>query len=199
MVGYDTTATAISATVSLLLRHPSYMSELREELTAHYHSTTDMDAASLSQLPFLNGCIQEALRLFPPANGKGTNRTSPGATIDGVYIPCGVNVSADMFTIQRSPLYWARPEEFRPDRWFNNGPGTEFAEDVHASHSPFLLGPRVCIGRAVALQTMRLMIAKIVFSFHLRPKDKGYSWQTDVKNSYLWTGYKTLVHLTVRE
>nr|A0A484FXR4.2 RecName: Full=Cytochrome P450 monooxygenase btcB; AltName: Full=Betaestacins biosynthesis cluster protein B [Colletotrichum orbiculare MAFF 240422] len=189
MVGYDTTATSLSATMNLLLRHPLCLQALQDELHSHFSSTSDMTSKPLSQLPILNGCIQESLRLFPPANGKGTNRTSPGTMIDGVYIPRGVNVSADMYTIQRSPTYWSRPNEFCPDRWFDNGPGTEFAQDVRSSHNPFLLGPRMCIGRAVALQSMRMLIAKLVYTFDLEAVE-DYSWDLHVANSYLWTGYR---------
>ncbi|WQF85497.1 Putative cytochrome P450 [Colletotrichum destructivum] len=194
MVGYDTTATSLSATMNLLLRHPKRLAELKEELQQHYPSAADMDATSLGQLPMLNGCIQEALRLFPPANGKGTNRTSPGVSIDGVYIPQGINVSADMYTIQRSSLYWTRPDDFCPERWFNNGPGTEFANDIRSSHCPFLLGPRMCIGRAVALQSMRMVLAKIVHSFELQAAET-YNWETDVSSSYLWTGYRCMARV----
>ncbi|OHW95095.1 cytochrome p450, partial [Colletotrichum incanum] len=194
MVGYDTTATSLSATMNLLLRHPKYLAALKKELECRYHSPNDMHATSLGQLPVLNGCIQEALRLFPPANGKGTNRTSPGVMIDGVYIPRGINVSADMYTIQRSPAYWARPDAFCPERWFHNGPDTEFANDVRSSHCPFLLGPRMCIGRAVALQSMRMAVAKVVYSFDLQAAEL-YDWERDVSSSYLWTGYRCMARV----
>ncbi|KAK1852067.1 cytochrome p450 [Colletotrichum chrysophilum] len=189
MVGYDTTATSLSATMNLLLRNPHYLEALKKELQSHFTSFDEMTAASLSQLPLLNGCIQEALRLFPPANGKGTNRTSPGTFIDGIYVPKGVNVSADMYTIQRSPHYWSRPDSFCPERWFDNGPGTEFANDIRSSHCPFLLGPRMCIGRAVALQSMRFIIAGMVCDLDLEAVGQ-YDWDSDVSNSYLWTDYR---------
>ncbi|KAF6823235.1 cytochrome p450 [Colletotrichum plurivorum] len=194
MVGYDTTATSLSSTMNLLLRHPLYLAALKKELQFHFASTEEMSATSLAQLPLLNGCIQEALRLFPPANGKGTNRTSPGAIIDNIYIPRGVNVSADMYTIQRSPLYWAQPDSFRPERWFDNGPGTEFAKDVRSSHCPFLLGPRMCIGRAVALQSMRMLLAQIIFCFDLEAAE-DYDWEKNVPNSYLWTDYRCMARV----
>ncbi|KAL0936247.1 benzoate 4-monooxygenase cytochrome P450 [Colletotrichum truncatum] len=194
MVGYDTTATSLSATMNLLLRHPIHLRALKKELRSNFNSIGDINATSLAQLLLLNGCIQEALRLFPPANGKGTNRTSPGAIIDGIYIPQGVNVSADMYTIQRSSSYWARPNSFCPERWFDNGPETEFAKDIRSSNCPFLLGPRMCIGRAVALQSMRLLLAKTVYIFDLEAAE-DYNWETDVSCSYLWTGYRCMVRV----
>ncbi|OLN89794.1 Isotrichodermin C-15 hydroxylase 20, partial [Colletotrichum chlorophyti] len=195
MVGYDTTATSLSAIIHNLLRHPSYLSALRDELHANYTSTSEMTATSLARLPLLNGCIQETLRLLPPANGKGTNRMSLGTEIDGIYIPKGVNVSADMYTIQRSPLYWANPDSFCPERWFANGPGTPFENDNRSAHCPFLLGPRLCIGRAVAMQSMRLVLAKLVFSFEMQASDPSFRWEDDVKNSYLWIDYQVMANI----
>ncbi|CAI0641194.1 unnamed protein product [Colletotrichum noveboracense] len=195
MVGYDTTATSLSATMNLLLRNPYYLRALKKELQSHFNSFDQMTAASLSQLPLLNGCIQEALRLFPPANGKGTNRTSPGAFIDGIYVPKGVNVSADMYTIQRSPQCWSRPDAFCPERWFDNGPGTEFANDIRSSHCPFLLGPRMCIGRTVALQSMQFIIAGMVCELELEAMGQ-YDWDNDVSNSYLWTDYRCFAEVS---
>ena len=190
MVGYDTTATTLSAVFYYLLGDSIRMQRLKVELKSRFSHEDEITGSSLLSLPFLNGCIQESLRLLPPANGKGTNRTSPGALIDGVYIPAGVNVSADMYTIQRSPLYWVEPEEFRPERWFDHGPGSIFENDVRSCHRPFLLGPRVCLGKEVAMQSIRLIVAKLVFSFDLVSASKqDFVWEKDVESSYLWIRY----------
>ncbi|KAH8593796.1 cytochrome P450 3A19 [Bisporella sp. PMI_857] len=197
MVGYDTTAATLSAIFYHLLRDPIRMGQLKSELRNTFSHVDDITGSRLLNLPFLNGCIHEALRLLPPANGKGTNRTSPGAMVDGTYIPAGVNVSADMYTIQRSPKYWAQPEEFRPERWFDNGPGSAFENDVRSSHRPFLLGPRVCLGKEVAMQSLRLAVAKLVFSFHFDiTGQKVLTWETDIESSYLWIGYQVMTRLS---
>jgi cytochrome P450 len=195
MVGYDTTATTLSAVFYYLLRDYTQMEKLQIELRSRYTNSAQITGDSLLSLPFLNGCIQEALRLLPPANGKGTNRTSPGATVGGVFVPAGVNVSADMYTIQRSPDYWAEPEEFRPERWFDHGPGSIFEHDLRACHRPFLLGPRVCLGREVAMQSLRLIIAKISFCFDLEMAEKDYDWERETDSSYLWIGYRVMAKL----
>ncbi|KAH9223723.1 cytochrome P450 3A19 [Leptodontidium sp. 2 PMI_412] len=173
-------------------------SSLLVELRTRFALQDDITGSRLLSLPFLNGCIQESLRLLPPANGKGTNRTSPGTVIDGIYIPAGVNVSADMYTIQRSPRYWAEPEEFRPERWFNHGPGSIFENHVRSCHRPFLLGPRVCLGKEVAMQSIRLIVAKLVFSFDLVLAGKNeLTWEKDVESSYLWIRYGILAKLSM--
>ena len=171
------------------------MQRLRVELQHRFLHEDEITGSSLLPLPFLNGCIQESLRLLPPANGKGTNRTSPGALIDGIYIPAGVNVSADMYTIQRCPQYWVEPEEFRPERWFDHGPGSLFENDVRSCHRPFLLGSRVCLGKEVAMQSIRLIVAKLVFSFDLVSASKqDFAWEKDVESSYLWIRYEIMAN-----
>ncbi|KAK1621978.1 cytochrome P450, partial [Colletotrichum phormii] len=163
-----------------------------------YSSVSEVTAQSVLRLPYLNACIQETLRLTPPINGRGSHRISPGATIDGLYVPKGrrggVNVSADIWTIQRKPEYWALADRFRPDRWLDNGPGTVFEHDVRTSYRPFLVGPRVCIGREMALQSTRLTVAKIVFSFDLEMANKEtFVWERDAGNDYVWHDYQVLV------
>lgn len=198
MVGYDTTATTLSAIFYFLLRDPLRMQILQTELRTRFSHQDDITGSRLLPLSFLNGCIQESLRLLPPANGKGTNRTSPGAVIDNIYIPAGVNVSADMYTIQRSHRYWAEPEEFRPERWFDHGPGSIFENDVRSCHRPFLLGPRVCLGKEVAMQSIRLIVSKLVFSFDVvSAGKKDLIWEKDVESSYLWIGYEIFAKFSV--
>lgn len=187
MVGYDTTATTLSAVFYFLLKDPQQIQKLQQELRRRFKNLDEVNGNALLKLPFLNGCIQEALRLLPPANGKGTNRTSPGAFVDGIYVPSGVNVSADMYSIQRSPKYWFESEQFRPERWFDNGPGSAFENDVRSAHRPFLLGPRVCLGREIAMQSLRILVAKVVFQYDLEMVDREkYVWEKETDSSYLW-------------
>ncbi|OJD32483.1 short-chain dehydrogenase [Diplodia corticola] len=224
MVGYDTTATSLAAIFHLLLRHPASLARLQHELRAAYARPADITAHSTKALPFLNGCIQEAMRLFPPANGKGTTRKTPPSrvptVVDGVTVPSGTVVSADMYTIQRNPVYWARPHEFRPERWLaagaagagvgsldgdDGGAGVHgedlsaFENDRRAAHRPFLVGPRVCVGRFVATQAMRLIVAHTVWRFDMqRPAGDEFDWTRDAESSYLWLGYRVQANIAVK-
>ncbi|KAL0769100.1 hypothetical protein CaCOL14_008408 [Colletotrichum acutatum] len=194
MVGYDTSATTLSAVFYHVLRDPNHYKRVQEEVREAYSSISEITAQSVLRLPYLNACIQETLRLTPPINGRGSHRISPGAMIDGLYVPKGVNVSADIWTIQRKPEYWVLADKFRPDRWLDNGPGTVFEHDVRTSYRPFLIGPRVCIGREMALQSIRLTVAKVAFSFDLEMANKDtFVWERDAGNDYVWHGYHVWV------
>ena len=45
---------------------------------------------NVAQLPYLMACIEETLRLYPPAV-EVAPRVSPGAEVEGKYVPKGVS------------------------------------------------------------------------------------------------------------
>lgn len=76
-----------------------------------------------------------------------------------------------------------RPNEFHPQRWMGD---VQFAEDERAVFQPFSVGPRNCIGRNLAYAEMRLILAKILFSFDME-LDEGMTGQwMDQKVYGLW-------------
>uniref|UniRef100_L7IPR2 Cytochrome P450 3A19 n=1 Tax=Pyricularia oryzae (strain P131) TaxID=1143193 RepID=L7IPR2_PYRO1 len=194
MVGCDTTAATISALFYLLLKHPSSMARLTAELRTAFPRKGDVTATATLKLPYLGAVIQETLRLLPPINGRGSHRISPGALVDGIYVPAGVMVSADPWSIGRSPRYWAEPHAFRPERWVpgeqDEGP---WRTDVRSAWRPFMVGPRVCIGREMALQSIRLMVSKTLVEMDLEMVNKDFVWERDAANDYVWYNFDILV------
>lgn len=59
----------------------------------------DINATAAQQLPYLQATISEGLRIYPPGS-QGFPRVSPGANIDGFWVPKGV--CASVHSIQRS-------------------------------------------------------------------------------------------------
>lgn len=74
-----------------LLQEPSCYEVLVQEIRS---SSEDYDAItpiSLTSLSYLHACLEETLRLLP-SNNTGLPRISPGAMVDGQYIPKGVRI-----------------------------------------------------------------------------------------------------------
>tara|TARA_R110002060_G_scaffold36324_9_gene47305 strand:- start:485 stop:877 length:393 start_codon:yes stop_codon:yes gene_type:complete len=90
VAGSETTASALAGTTYWILKTPAAHAKLVAELRSHFQSAADITAASSQGLPYLTGCIEEGLRVFPPAP-NGAPRVSPGAEIDGFYVPKGVS------------------------------------------------------------------------------------------------------------
>ncbi|KAF8250241.1 putative cytochrome P450, partial [Wilcoxina mikolae CBS 423.85] len=201
LAGYQTTATTLSSIFYQLLRCPKNLHKLQTELRTTFSSASSIRHDRLLQLPFLNACIKETLRLLPPANGKTAQRAAPSGVIGDTYIPAGTLVSSDIYSIQRSPLYWADPEEFRPERWIENGPGEKYEMDVRQAYRPFLIGTRSCIGRKMAMQSLRCVTARLVWGFDVemaRGEGEGWVWERDAGSSLIYTDYRVLVSMRPR-
>lgn len=197
LAGYQTTATTLAATFYHVLRYQDAYRRLCAEIRSSLGSEEDITGERLARLPFLNACIRETLRLLPPANGKTAQRTAPEGTIAGLYIPAGTIVSADLYTIQRSPEYFADSATFRPERWLEDAEkSTEFGKDNPAAYRPFLIGSRACIGRHMAQQSIRLIVASLLWRYDFELQDPaGFVWERDAGSSLIYTDYEINVRV----
>jgi cytochrome P450 len=92
VAGTETTATLVSGLTYLLLKNPEAMQQVTGEVRKTFHSPDEMSIEKVASLPYLNACIKEALRLYPPVV-TGMPRMTPadGSTICGQFVPPGVS------------------------------------------------------------------------------------------------------------
>jgi len=154
--GYDSTATALSATVGLLGEHPQVQAALRTELEETLGGQQPTPA-TLDELPLLDAVVRESLRLYPPQ--YILFREPVGSrTVRGYQLDPGTTVVLSPWVSQRSPRFWDAPDQFRPDRWREGAPATDRPE---FAYFPYGGGPRHCLGRRLAAQTIRLVVATV--------------------------------------
>lgn len=87
--GSHTTASALAGLTFCLIKSPEAYSRLAEEIRSTFSSEDDINMKSTAVLPYLHACLEEALRIYPPL-AETPPRISPGAFVDGQYIPKGV-------------------------------------------------------------------------------------------------------------
>lgn len=116
---------------------------------------------ALSQLPYLERCILEALRLCP--SGPLLGRVcSEDIEVDGNVIPRGTNFLFSIFALHRRTDVWGPDaERFDPDRFL---PERSQGRHPHA-YAPFSMGSRDCIGKRYAIQGMKLVLVHLLRSF----------------------------------
>lgn len=169
IAGSETTTTLLSGLTCHLLRNPSVLRTLESEIRSAFSSSADITGDSAARLPYLNAVIEEALRLFPPV-AFGLPRISPGAVVDGEFIPRGTVISSHSYTITRSPAYFAYAESFRPERFLPSSHelyDPVFDSDVKEALKPFSLGSRACLGINLAYLELRVIVAKLVWNFDM--------------------------------
>ncbi|KAK2017445.1 cytochrome P450 [Colletotrichum eremochloae] len=150
--GTETTTAATSALTYLLLTHPAKMATLRAELDAAINDPeVDLTFNGLRKLPYLNACIEEAMRLYPPAPTPMPRMVPRGGRIIcGRYVPVGTRVDIPLYAIAHHPDNFADPEEFVPERWLDdNDRPAKYFRDRRDCVKVFSAGPRDSVHAAL--------------------------------------------------
>ncbi|HEY2732761.1 MAG TPA: cytochrome P450, partial [Polyangiales bacterium] len=122
--GADGAITGASEVIALALTYASYLVALHPQVSSRLRSELDESLASRqplaaepSELPFLDAIVRESLRLYPPLWTVARELDSAIA-LDGYTLSAGTRVWCSPSTIQRDARYFARPNAFKPERWF---------------------------------------------------------------------------------
>lgn len=86
-------------------------------------SDTVQNDEAMRELPYLQACIKEGLRVFPPITALRERVTPPeGDVISGYKVPGGVNIGLNMRGILLSEVFGPDPDVYRPERWLEASP-----------------------------------------------------------------------------
>ncbi|KAF7891458.1 uncharacterized protein EAF02_001783 [Botrytis sinoallii] len=201
IAGSETTATLLSGVTFLLLKNPEAMQKLTHEVRTVMQSEEDITFANATaNLPYMLACLEEALRRYPPV-ATGLQRVTTSTTmISGYEIPPNTRVAVHQSAAYDSPLNFHLPSRYIPERWLpaaKTDPESPFFHDKRDVLQPFSVGPRNCIGRNLAYNEMRVILARIIWRFDLELCPDSQAW--DVQNSYtFWEKPPLMCKLTPR-
>ncbi|KAF2399643.1 cytochrome P450, partial [Trichodelitschia bisporula] len=178
VAGSETTASSLASLTNFLLRYPKVYLKLKDEIRGAFEAENEICLATVSELPYLSACLEENLRMFPPAPiGFLRSIQSEGDVVDGHHIPGGTAVSTSSWCAAHSPDNFLQPDVFIPERWLPDD--KRFANDQKLASRPFSLGPRGCIGKDLAYLEMRLVVARVVWNFDLENADEAKEWEPE--------------------
>ncbi|TLS26452.1 hypothetical protein PpBr36_04749 [Pyricularia pennisetigena] len=189
VAGSETTGTALCGTTYLLGRNRRAYDSLVSEIRNAFTTEEEIDMISTAKLVYLHACLEEGMRLYPPAV-ETPPRISPGDYLnDDLYIPKGTMVSVHQWATYRSAANFTDPETFAPQRFL---PPThplyeeKYASDNKKAFRPFSAGPRDCIGKNLAYAEMRVVMARMLwnFDFELAPGQAGWMTNQQVLNIF---------------
>ncbi|KAF7879414.1 hypothetical protein EAF04_000610 [Stromatinia cepivora] len=165
IAGSDTTSATLTYLFYHLCLEPHHIAKLREELEPIFTPGSPNECRDIQDAPYLNGVINETLRLHPPVPSGLLRQTPPeGLTIDGTYIPGNVTVSTPTWTMGRLKSSFPSPHSFLPTRWFPDPQNAQYLLDKSV-FTPFSAGNYSCIGKQLALMELRAVVARIVMRF----------------------------------
>jgi cytochrome P450 len=100
VAGSETTATALSGFFFYMNRTPRVKAIVMNEIRNAFKDESEIDMVSTNNLEYLHATLEETLRAYPPVV-MNPPRVSPGAEIDGKYVPQGVSLCSHVFVIPR--------------------------------------------------------------------------------------------------
>ena len=154
IAGHETTANALTWALLLLAEHPHELSLLREEVNSVLGERSPA-LEDLARLPRTRAVFMEAMCLYSPIWLMERN-LDVACDSSGFSLPAGAQLLISPWVLHRLPEYWIEPERFNPARFLAPG-----AED-NPAFLPFGTGPRVCIGRHLAIWEGIVFLAMIV-------------------------------------
>jgi cytochrome P450 family 110 len=159
--GYETTATALAWGLYFIQKHPEVQEKLLQELDTLGDSP---DPMSIFRLPYLTAVCNETLRIHPVAMLTFPRTVKEPVEISGYALDPGTILVGSMYlTHQREDLY-PEPKQFKPER---------FLERQFSPYEfiPFGGGVRRCVGEALAVFELKLVLATILSRYELALTD----------------------------
>lgn len=162
--GSVSTAIAINNAMYMLIRNPSKLLKLREEID----EIADENEIAISydkikDLPYLRACLDESMRILPPTPFGLPRKTPPeGCNILGRWVPGNTTVSMSSYVAHRDKSVFPDPEVFRPERWL----GDE-GKKLQPYFIAFSAGARGCIGRNISYLEQTIIIASVIYRYDL--------------------------------
>jgi cytochrome P450 family 135 len=148
MLSDGPTATSLAWVFERLLRHPSKLERLREEVLGG------------SEQGYLDAVVKETLRLCP-AVPLVMRRLAEPMCLGAHAIAPGTIVAASVYLTHRRADLYDEPLEFRPERFLERAPGTY-------TWIPFGGGVRRCVAWYFAQLEMKRVIEVVVRELELR-------------------------------
>ncbi|KAH7862581.1 hypothetical protein Vadar_006775 [Vaccinium darrowii] len=159
--GTDTNTSTVEWAMAELVKNAKAMTKVRQELVTEINQSFPKNS-HLPQLPYLQACVKETLRLHPPAPFLLPHRAFASCKVMNYTIPKDAQVIVNVWAIGKDPMIWEDPLQFKPERFLNStldykGNDYEFL--------PFGAGRRICPGLPMATKHVPLVLASLIHFF----------------------------------
>lgn len=164
--GHDTVTSALTFGLYALSQDREAQQKVYEEIVGIVGDDLNVYPTynQLQEMKYLDCCIKEVLRKWPPVPFYGRN-LDEDLDLDGKIVPKGSNFNMMIYNLNMDPKHFKDPEVFRPERFLE---GNERHENNFV-YVPFSAGPRNCIGQKFAMLELKSAFCNVIRNFELLP------------------------------
>jgi cytochrome P450 len=191
IAGSDSTTTVLRSTLWLLLGSPAAYTKLRSEVDDASSGDNIISYSQTQRLPYLQACVWEGLRMYPPLGDLKTKVAPAGGdTIKGIYFPPGVEVAQNDESMCRDKVVFGPDAEiFRPERWIEADADPQKRIKYRQTvDTVFGTGRFQCLGRHIAMMELHKTLAHLIRTFDLQLADPLQGVDQKVYGVYVQKG-----------
>lgn len=171
IAGSDSVGSLMRTTMFNLLVYPHTLEKLYDELRSANLSHPFPKYSEVRNLPYLDACVQEGIRMHPPF-ALPFERVVPkgGVTILEHYLPAGTAVGGSPYVVNRHKGMFGEDAEFwRPERWLEKD--EMHKKKLEQAMLTFGAGRRICLGRHVGILEIKKLIPFLILNYDIRIVD----------------------------
>lgn len=167
LAGEDTTAHTLGWLMYQLFRHPEVFARMRAEIDAILgEDALPERSEQLGMMRYTEACISESMRMHPVAPLIGAEAIND-TTVAGVAVPKKTVILLLTRVGGMQDANFTDAASFRPERWLQPaGEGNSKKVAI-----PFGAGPRLCPGRFLAIEEMKMALAMLAKNFDIERVD----------------------------
>ncbi len=161
LVGHETSASALSWAFYWIHHQPQVRNKLLQELD---RLGDNPDPTDIFRLPYLTAICQETLRIYPVALIAFPRILKAPLQMMDYQFKTDTNLAPCIYLVHHREDLYPEPKQFKPER---------FLERQYSPYEylPFGGGSRRCLGAALAMFEMKLVLATILSNYQLALAD----------------------------
>jgi cytochrome P450 len=162
IAGHETTASAMAWALYWVHRLPEVREKLLYELNSLENS---QDLMALARSPYLSAVCNETLRIYPVAMLTFPRVVQEPVQLLNQPLDPGTILIGCIYLLHQRPDLYPNPQQFRPERFLER----QFSP---YEFMPFGGGVRRCVGDAIALFEMKLVLSTVLQRYSLTLVDQ---------------------------
>ncbi|KAI4890809.1 hypothetical protein NFI96_001241 [Prochilodus magdalenae] len=173
--GTETTANTLRWALVYMMEHPDVQERCHEEIVRvlGFDRAPCMD--DRAQLPYTCATVHEIQRFANIVPLGVVHQTTQPTKLRGYHLPAGTDVMPNLTAILTDKNHWKHPDTFNPENFLDER-GQFCKNDAFL---PFSLGPRVCLGEALARTELFIFFTSLLqrLKFSWPPGAPPYNMQ----------------------
>lgn len=159
--GRDTTGVTIMWMFYEIGRRPDVEAKMKDEVKDLPTHDTEEFYKALKQCRYCDAVVRETIRHRTPVPLDSRKALNEDLLPDGTFIPQNCIVVFSPYSQgQDTDIWGADADKWRPERWLEPPLSTTPAPDWE--YSMFLAGPRICLGKDLALLEAKCCVALLM-------------------------------------